>query len=585
MTTINQSDFFTAPIEQYRSELSFCTASVKGMQEWLLRLPSIHLGDSSKSLLNAVIEILELKCEEQLRFDLIQSLHLSLEQVLGTLEKYFLSDVASIMNHNESIVELAQQFRCYIARIYIHIAFEAHTQLNSKQFSLFAFRQKKQLQEIRSLSTYYALQQLSLLKFQQLVLYKSSLVGQWRIGHQLFILAEYNDFHLEDINHLHGSINQLTNIYQLYTQINLLDILNTHQIRPIEIQALFQCSYQWVQLIQIINKESANSRYIIDPNKDFPPVLNNTQLKKGEDCYFIETQALLEHINLANLPQNKQISPTEKHYLSSSLIFHVQNLLNNIPERRYERYDYVSNIQLAFGLQSAHYYLSHATHFEDTLLLESKVHLQQNNSKFMTSWSNDSTPTNSKSLYPTLDQDTKQIHSCTIMDISINGYRIRWTGHVPKQLRTGEFILVQENAQSPWRGGVIRWIKQASNKHLEFGVEILSQDLTPCAVQLSADRNTVFFHPAILLCNEVLNKNHLTIVVPGHQTFKPQQGVNLRLANKQIKIYLNDAKLISQSFSQFNFELLNDDEQGILEQHVRQHAETIKKQDVWESLK
>lgn len=34
--------------------------------------------------------------------------------------------------------------------------------------------------------------------------------------------------------------------------------------------------------------------------------------------------------------------------------------------------------------------------------------------------------------------------------------------------------------------------------------------------------------------------------------------------------------LISQSFSQFNPELLNDDEQGILEQHVHQHAETIK---------
>ncbi|WP_111892513.1 GTPase [Acinetobacter sp. MB5] len=585
MTTINQSDFFTAPIEQYRTELSFCAANVKGIQEWLLRLPSIHLGDSSKSLLNAVIEILELKCEEPLRFELIQSLHLSLEQVLGTLEKYFLSDVASVMNHNESIVELAQQFRCYMARTYIHIAFESHAQLISKQFSLFAFRQKKQLQDIRSLSTYYALQQLSLLKFQQQVLYKSSLVGQWRIGHQLFILAEYNDFHLEDINYLHGSINQLTNIYQVYNQINLLDILNTHQIRPIEIQSLYQCTYQWVQLLELTKKESTTSRYIIDPNKDFPPVLNNMEIKKGSDCYFIETQALLDHINLANLPQNRNISPTEKHYLSSSLIFHVQNVLNNIPERRYERYDYISTIQLAFGLQSAHYYLSHATHFEDTLQLNSRVHLQQNNSKFLSGWNDEPSSSNHKSLYSVLDQETKQIHTCTVMDISINGYRIRWTGDVPKQLRAGEFILVQENAQSPWRGGVIRWLKQASTKHLEFGIEILSQDLTPCAVQLSGDRNTVLYHHAILLSNQVLNKTHLSIVVPGHQTFKPQQGINLRLDNQQIKIYLNDIKLISQSFSQFDFELLNDNEQVILEQYIQQHAETIKKQDVWESLK
>jgi hypothetical protein len=77
----------------------------------------------------------------------------------------------------------------------------------------------------------------------------------------------------------------------------------------------------------------------------------------------------------------------------------------------------------------------------------------------------------------------------------------------------------------------------------------------------------------------------MSLVVPGHQTFKSQQGINLRLGNKQLKIYLNELKLISQSFSQFDFELLNDNEQVILEQHIQQHADTIKKQDVWESLK
>ncbi len=50
--------------------------------------------------------------------------------------------------------------------------------------------------------------------------------------------------------------------------------------------------------------------------------------------------------------------------------------------------------------------------------------------------------------------------------------------------------MVQENAHSQWRGGVIRWIKQSSEKSLELGLEILAQDLFPCAVMVKTDRTT-----------------------------------------------------------------------------------------------
>ncbi len=68
-----------------------------------------------------------------------------------------------------------------------------------------------------------------------------------------------------------------------------------------------------------------------------------------------------------------------------------------------------------------------------------------------------------------------------VLDISVNGYRIKWTGVTPENLKTGEFILVQENTQSQWRGGVIRWIKQSTEKSLEIGLEILAQDIFPCS--------------------------------------------------------------------------------------------------------
>lgn len=52
--------------------------------------------------------------------------------------------------------------------------------------------------------------------------------------------------------------------------------------------------------------------------------------------------------------------------------------------------------------------------------------------------------------------------------MSVSGYRIKWSDEVPKNLKTGEFILVKEGTHSSWRGGVIRWIKQSSEKILRW---------------------------------------------------------------------------------------------------------------------
>ncbi|KAA5737658.1 hypothetical protein F3G17_27475, partial [Klebsiella pneumoniae] len=88
------------------------------------------------------------------------------------------------------------------------------------------------------------------------------------------------------------------------------------------------------------------------------------------------------------------------------------------------------------------------------------------------------------SSYQRLSRESKTIYQTTVLDISVNGYRIKWSGEAPKNLRTGEYILVKETLHGQWRGGVIRWIKQSTEKSLELGLEILSQAMFPCAVHI-----------------------------------------------------------------------------------------------------
>jgi hypothetical protein len=95
MMTTSTSDIFQKPTELKLDKLSFCPSTVKGLQEWLANLSILQLGDSSRSLFQALLEVSELQVSETLRFDLVQVLHPNLENVLTSLEKHFFNQASS----------------------------------------------------------------------------------------------------------------------------------------------------------------------------------------------------------------------------------------------------------------------------------------------------------------------------------------------------------------------------------------------------------------------------------------------------------------------------------------------------------
>lgn len=580
--TMNHSDIFQVATELKLEQLSFCQNSVKSIQEWAADLSILQLGDSSKALFKALLEISELKCQETLRFDLIQAIHPTLENVLTSLEKHFLNQGLISSDRNEHIIELALLLRSHFAKVYIEIARRSHRQLAQQKFSIFAFNLKKNLQTARTVATYYALQQLTLLLYQQQMLYSSPFSGQWLTAHQLFNCALQHNFHQNNINHLQGTQHQLQNISQAYAQLILLDIFNTHQIRPAEIQGLYLCSFDWVKLIQILPKETTLSRYIVDTNKDYPPIYNSHQSGDFEPDIFISTQALLDHISENQGRKAEHFSRNEKLFLTPALHFHIHTLLTHNPERRHERYEYSARVKICFGLSVAHFYLSKGKNFQETLQLGENYQFQSE-SQFINQMHSHATADISK--IQSLDREAKQIYGAEVLDISVNGYRIKWEGETPKHLKTGEFILVQEDPQSPWRGGVIRWIKQSTDKTLELGLEVLAQDIIPCAVYVKSDRHSGHYHPALLMQSSQLNEVSTHLILPGIQLLRDKQTVQLRLGDEDIKVFLIKPLLITQSFMRFDFELLNDQQQATVDTFIHKQMNDVKNQDLWEALK
>ena len=74
-------------------------------------------------------------------------------------------------------------------------------------------------------SIYYGLQQLSLLLYQQHMLYSTPGAGQWLAAHQLLECAMDNNFYQTNINQVLGTQHEIQNIAQAYARLILLDIL------------------------------------------------------------------------------------------------------------------------------------------------------------------------------------------------------------------------------------------------------------------------------------------------------------------------------------------------------------------------
>ena len=145
--------------------------------------------------------------------------------------------------------------------------------------------------------------------------------------------------------------------------------------------------------------------------------------------------------------------------------------------------------------------------------------------------------------------------------------------------------MVNENLQNKWKGAIIRWIKQSVDKTFEIGLEILAQDIYPCAVRVPADRASFNYHPCLMVKIQNLNDANISIILPNLPFFKEQQAIYLRLNTNEIKVYLTKTVLITQSFIQFEFELINDDENIHIDQFIEQQSINLNNQDVWEALK
>ena len=573
MITISH-DIFEASAELNLESFSFCPTHLDGLKEWVANLSLNYLGTSSKQLFIALKEIASLQCTEIERIDYLQTIHSPLLQVLNSIEQHISPQGALNTDRNQHIIELAFSIRSLLAKCYVDIVERSTQQIKTSKYHFFKLHRNSAANHVRTVATYYAMQQFSALFYLQYLLYSSPFTGQWQRTHYLMQQAVDANFHHVNINQLLNTRYPLNSINQCYLQLILLEILRTHQLRYGEIKGLYNCTFDWVQYIQISKKPSSEARYLIDFKLDSPPQFNAQKVEQLQGKFFISTQALLDHLSEIQHKKSTPLTSSENKFLTPALHFHIQNQLQNQIERQHARYAYSGQIKVCFGLAVTHYYLSKQKNFVET------IHYSENYPNAANL--NQSDSYKPQSQWVLLDKEAKTIHKAEVTDISVNGYRLKWTETNTQYLKSGELIIVQEAHHNLWRCGVIRWIKQNSESHLEFGVEIFSHDIIPCAVKNSDDENQSF-QPALLIQSTILDQMQTSLIIPGTFASKEKNVLTLKLGDELVKVYLSKAQLITQSFVRYEYELLNDLQLPYMHSFIQKKLNEIKNHDLWEA--
>lgn len=573
----------SAPL--HRQKLSFSSATVKDLTAWTITVNTMHMGDRSAALLGAMIELAELDCTEILRFNLLQVLHPSIEHILKALEHHFIHNNQSYTDRQNHVIELHTSLQLSIVHLYIDICYRSHQQLGQIKPQIFQINSKKALKTTRLLACYYALQQLSLLMLQQQKRYIATFTDQWRHTHALYSLALQNHEQLLNINQLQGTHYPIANIQQAYIQILLIEIFNRFQIRPIEIEALFQCSFEWVKWVELSTSPTPSSRYMLDTRLDHPPQ-GIKNLDQNSPDLFMSTQALLEHINLIIQHNNKVMSKTELNVLTTALQFHVQNVLGSRhAERRYQRHSYHAELEIAFDVKTTYFYLSQQLALQE---------LQQKNLKLPASQQHKvQDPLTATTVVgqefiqaafeAELDREAIQLYLAQVLDMSAGGYRLHWKLESSNKLHSGQFIQLREQGHEHWKVGIIRWIKSSMMKTYAVGIEVLANHVLPCQLQCLKNQATDFSTAAmpdhetmnapiqaLLLLHDKTHSACLSVVVDDVHRLNQHQHYQLTLMQHQVTVLVTETMLVTHSCTQYQCQVLSMDQfeqlQGLIEQ-------------------
>ncbi|GAA3573976.1 GTPase [Marinobacter xestospongiae] len=563
--------------EQKIASLSFCDASPKAFKGWVANLPMANVGESSRQLYHAIIELNQLFVSPQVRLQLLELLRPKIRFVCGELARHYLGHAVSLPEKQRKIANLNQALQLHLANGYKLCILE-FTSDNS------TFEKAK---KAVALCCHRAISELAATVVRAHQLYCPSPARSWLECHRIFRFASRNkiaEAAIEDDTLQHR---RSSSVADSYKRLLLLGCARPNQLRQNELTQTYDLFENWTELALCTTDQGSDSLFVVNMEQDSSPIYRSLAPNTGSgDLLGFDTRKLSEsiaeylyqHLELHNRDYEPEFRLPQG--ISDTLLTHLSQALGILTKRSFNRIASEGSLELCVGLTAAHYYIAGEKNFTQ-FVAGNEQDVDDDENVFMSSsrrkndaWSgafdagpneerlySADTPINfrssSGSVTSNPQQDAKRppCHKAALVNTSPGGYCVSWGANIPPSMQAGEILGVREQTSQPWSVAIVRWIRQVRNQGTQMGIELLAPSASPCGVKLIQKVGTSSEYLRGLMLPEISVINQPATLITPRLPFQTGSRIHLIHDGREDQGQLSKRVAATGSVSQFELKL------------------------------
>lgn len=561
------------------ASLSFCDASPKAFRYWVDHLPMANLGELSRQLYHAIIELNQLFCSPAQRLQLLELIRPRLHFVCAELSRHYLGMAIALPEKQRKIANLSQALQLHLASGYKLTIMEL---LDSGNIE----RQRKPLAQ----ACHRAITELgaTILRSQQL--YTANPAGSWRESHRLFRFACEHDLQALTVNDDQRPRRQESTVTDAYVQTLLLGCARANQLRQNEMEQAAELFELWAPEVRCAPDLTASAVFLVNMESDAPPCYHSLAPEAtGKAWWGFDTAALANRIS-AHLHATGEVrgkagkkadTGTDLPLIagtSDTLLSHLGQALALLTQRNFNRLSSDGQLEICAGLTPVHYFIAGERPFNEFVIGNSADSATGRDNRFMKSPRRDAwseafdAGISDERILPSADtpidyqatstqttdgagRNLPRSYLTRIVNTSPGGYCVVWSASIPASLQAGEILGVREHRHHPWSVAIVRWLRQSRGEGTRVGIEVIGPNATPCGVQLIQKTGNSSEFLRGLLLPEIPGAHQPRSLVTPNLPFQTGSRISLLHEGIQDQGTLGHRIVATGSISQFELRL------------------------------
>ncbi len=540
---------------QDQCDLSFCSHHPKAFKKWIESLPLVNLGRTSKLIYRGVQELSHLKASLNTKLQLLELMRPSVYYTCNALKQRYETQHIMLSPQFRKIANLSLAIRKHLTlgyKVCLAEMLKSKFTHNNKEGIGFCLHRLMTEQIFILLHCYQ--------------IYHPAVPQLWYDLNLFYSLAE--ELNLTNCTQLDLCIDEKQHVMikTLYKMAVILTSSNPNQLLPAELQTVFTSSTYWGKLISISDKHSRGDLFAIILNKDMAPIYIKDLKENHDQIRYFNMVQLAEYLKKIREQIKEPIEqpvitergiPAEESY---DLLTHLIQAWSNTNKRGNDRIGCAQDTNIVVGFSSSYTYLQQACQLGKG---ETKALPQEHKNKGCATEQDFHEEVNYSDIKKTVNYEKKTVllqeYVCQLVNSSRTGYCLSWKNDIPKQLKVGELIAINQSKRRYWQLGTVRWTRHFQGEGIRTGVELLPPNAFPIQAQLAdvVEKNEPAEYINVILLSPQKVGGKPSLIVPklslraGDRVILHQNTMgNAQCMNKH-QALLEHMVMSTHSFNQF----------------------------------